>query len=113
MGTTAVVSCVLVGMDGDTGPRLLGDPEIQRFERSGMDSFLLTTPYPLLYLGELTLLKILHNNSGSSPWWYLKQVIVRDVTEDSVYVFMCNRWLAVEFDDGEVMRKCIPLGRMT
>ena len=101
-GTTADVSCVLVGMDGATGPRLLRDPEIQRFERSGMDSFLLTTPY---YLGELTLLKIWHNNSGFSPSWYLKQVIVRDVTKDSVYVFMCNRWLAVEFDDGEVMRK--------
>lgn len=101
-GTTADVCCVLLGLDGETGPRPLRDPDMRRFQRSGMDSFLLTTPY---HLGELNLLKIWHNNSGSSPSWYLKQVIVRDLSEDSVFVFMCNRWLAVEFDDGQVMRR--------
>ena len=100
-GTTADVCCDLIGLDGQTGPRRLRDPSQVRFQRSGMDSFLLTTPQ---HLGDLTLLKIWHNNSGCSPSWYLKQVIVRDLKTDCVFVFMCNRWLAVEFDDGEVLR---------
>ena len=100
-GTTADICCVLVGLDGETEPRPLRDPSTIRFQRSGMDSFLLATP---CRLGELTLLKIWHNNSGLSPSWYLKQVTVRDLTDDSVFVFMCNRWLAVEFDDGQVVR---------
>ena len=106
-GTTADVCCDLVGLDGDSGLRLLRDPNMLRFQRSSMDAFLLTTRY---HLGELTMLKIWHNNTGSSPSWYLKQVVVRDLSEDSVYVFMCNRWLAVEFDDGQVLRK-LPLAR--
>lgn len=106
-GTTADVCCDLVGLDGESGLRLLRDPNMLRFQRSGMDAFLLTTRY---HLGELTMLKIWHNNTGSSPSWYLKQVVVHDVSEDSVYVFMCNRWLAVEFDDGQVLRK-LPLAR--
>ena len=107
-GTTADVCCVLEGLDSDTGPRTLRDPSMLRFQRSGTDSFLLTTPH---YLGELTLLKIWHNNSGSSPSWYLKQVIVRDLSNDSVFVFMCNRWLAVEFDDGQVLRRLPSAGQ--
>ena len=101
-GTTADVCCDLIGLDGDSGPRLLGDPNMERFQRSGMDAFLLTSPY---HLGELTSLKIWHNNSGSSPSWYLKEVIVRDLSDENVFVFLCNRWLAVELDDGEVLRE--------
>ena len=104
-GTTADVCVDLIGLDGDSGPRRLQDPSMERFQRSGMDTFLLATPY---HLGELTTLNIWHNNAGSSPSWYLKQVIVRDLSDDSLSVFICNRWLAVEFDDGEVLRKLSP-----
>ena len=104
-GTTADVCVDLIGLDGDSGPRRLHDPNMERFQRSGMDTFLLATPY---HLGELTMLNIWHNNAGSSPSWYLKQVIVRDLSDDRMFVFMCNRWLAVEFDDGEVLRKLAP-----
>lgn len=100
-GTTADVCCDLIGLEGESGPRPLRDPSQVRFQRSGMDSFLLTTSQ---HLGDLTLLRIWHNNSGSSPSWYLKEVIIRDLKTDCVFVFMCNRWLAVEFDDGEVLR---------
>lgn len=100
-GTSADVCCDLIGLDGESGPRPLWDSSQVRFQRSGMDSFLLTTAK---HLGDITFLKIWHNNSGSSPSWYLKQVIIRDLKTDCVFVFMCNRWLAVEFDDGEVLR---------
>lgn len=100
-GTTAEVCCNLVGLEAESGPRPLKDPGQARFQRSGMDSFLLTTAE---HLGDLTLLKIWHNNAGCSPSWYLKQMIIRDLKTDGVFVFMCNRWLGVEFDDGEVLR---------
>lgn len=100
-GTTADVCCNLIGLEGESGPRPLRDLSEARFQRSGMDSFLLTTS---LHLGDLTLLRIWHNNSGSSPSWYLKEVIIRDLKTGCMFVFMCNRWLAVEFDDGEVLR---------
>lgn len=100
-GTTADVCCNLIGMEGESGPRPLRDLSEERFQRSDMDSFLLTTPR---HLGDLTLLRIWHNNSGSSPSWYLNEVIIRDLKTGRVFVFMCNRWLAVEFDDGEVLR---------
>ncbi|KAL9972511.1 hypothetical protein ACROYT_G018833 [Oculina patagonica] len=106
-GTTADVCFDLMELDGETGPRRLRDPNQVRFQRSGVDSFLLTTSQ---HLGDLTLLKIWHNNSGPSPSWYLKQVIVRDLKTDCVFVFVCNRWLAVEFDDSEVLRT-LPLAR--
>ncbi|XP_022787247.1 uncharacterized protein LOC111327355 [Stylophora pistillata] len=100
-GTTADVFCNLIGLDAESGPRQLKDSNQTRFQRSGMDSFHLTTPE---HLGDLIKVTIWHNNSGCSPSWYLKQIIVRDLKTDGVFVFMCNRWLAVEFDDGEVLR---------
>ena len=100
-GTTAGVCCDLIGLEGESGPRPLRDPGQVRFQRSDMDSFLLTTSQ---HLGDLTLLRIWHNNSGSSPSWYLKKIIIRDLKTGCVFVFLCNRWLAVEFDDGEVLR---------
>lgn len=100
-GTTADVCCDLIGLEGESGPRPLRDPSQVRFQRSSMDSFLLTTSR---HLGDLTLLRIWHNNSGSNPSWFLKEVIIRDLKTGCVFVFMCNRWLAVEFDDGEVLR---------
>ena len=100
-GTTADVCCDLIGLEGESGPRPLRDPSQVRFQRSGMDSFLLTTSQ---HLGDLTLLRIWHDNRGSSPSWFLKEVIVRDLKTGCVFVFICNRWLAVEFDDGEVLR---------
>lgn len=104
-GTTADVCCNLIGLEGESGPRPLRDPSQVRFQRCGMDSFLLSASR---HLGDLTLLRIWHNNSGPSPSWFLKEVIVRDLKTGCVFVFMCNRWLAVEFDDGEVLRTLPP-----
>ena len=100
-GTTADVCCDIIGLDGESGPRRLRDPCQVRFQRSGVDSFLLSTSQ---HLGDLSLLRIWHNNSGASPSWYLKEITIRDLKTGFVFVFVCNRWLAVEFDDGEVLR---------
>lgn len=45
-------------------------------------------------LGELTKLKIGHNNKGLGSGWYLSKVIVDDTLMSKVYEFVCDRWLA-------------------
>ena len=55
-------------------------------------------------LGALNYLHIWHDNSGKGKFasWYLRNVVVRDVQTDQKYIFICNRWFAVEEDDGMV-----------
>ncbi len=55
-------------------------------------------------LGNLTYLRVWHDNSGKGHGasWYLKYIVVHDVLTKQKYYFLCNRWLAVEHDDGMV-----------
>ena len=66
-------------------------------QRGSVDTFLLTTPY---ILGPLPYIRIWHDNSGGS--WFLSRVMVIDLQTDEHYYFICNRWLAVDEDDGQV-----------
>jgi hypothetical protein len=100
-GTTGNVCCIVRGEDGESPARALKDYERQRFQRSGIDAFLLSTPF---HLGKLSFIDLWHDNTGHDPSWYVNKVTIRDVFKDQMYYFMCNRWLAVEHDDGQVSR---------
>lgn len=100
-GTTAKLFCTLIGDSNTTAARCLGDPSRVRFKRGAQDSFLLTTPN---HLGKLKEMKVWHDDSGASPSWFLTSVTVHDLTNGETYQFVCNRWLAIEYDDGEVER---------
>lgn len=67
------------------------------------DNFLFCHHRPL---GNLTYLRIWHDNSGQGDKasWFLKWVIVHDLQTREKYYFICQRWLAVEKDDGLVER---------
>lgn len=41
---------------------------------------------------------------GLSPSWYLSRVVLEDLHDHKKVYFVCERWLAVEFDDGRVDR---------
>jgi polycystin 1L2 len=45
-----------------------------------------------------------HDNTGqsTSASWFLKYIIVRDLQTMEKFHFICQRWLAVESDDGKV-----------
>ena len=49
-------------------------------------------------------MRVWHDNSGKGKFgsWYLNYVVVRDVQSDTKQVFVANKWLAVEEDDGQV-----------
>jgi polycystin 1L2 len=54
----------------------------------------------------LNYLRIWHDNSGkgSNASWFLKFVIVHDLQTREKNYFICNKWLAVDQDDGQIDR---------
>lgn len=71
-------------------------------------SSLITLTIYILYrpLGALNYLHIWHDNSGKGTMasWYLRSVVIRDVQTDEKFIFISNRWFAVEEDDGQVFK---------
>jgi polycystin 1L2 len=55
-------------------------------------------------LGSLNYLRIWHDNTGrdASASWFLKYIIVRDLQTMIKSHFICQRWFAVEKNDGAV-----------
>ncbi|XP_039577471.1 polycystic kidney disease protein 1-like 2 [Passer montanus] len=103
--TTSKVTLTLYGLDGESEPHHLNDPDTPVFERGGVDVFLLCTFFPL---GELQSIRLWHDNSGDSPSWYVNRVIVHDLAWDQKWYFLCNSWLAI--DIGEcVLDKVFPV----
>ena len=106
-GTTAAVSVVLTGKLEQTQPRRLRDPDPARkkFQQGNIDFFLLTVPRPL---GKIQEVRIWHDNAGASPSWFVSHILVRDLQTDRTVWFICDRWLAVEEDDGQIDRTLLP-----
>ncbi|XP_030083568.2 polycystic kidney disease protein 1-like 2 [Serinus canaria] len=103
--TTSKVTLTLYGLDGESEPHHLNDPDTPVFERGGVDVFLLCTFFPL---GELQSIRLWHDNSGDSPSWYVNRVLVHDLAWDQKWYFLCNSWLAI--DIGEcVLDKVFPV----
>ena len=71
------------------------------FQRGGIDSFVMTTRKSL---GSLQYLRIWHDNTGVGVFasWFLGAVIIRDLQTGDKFQFANDRWLAVEYGDGEV-----------
>uniref|UniRef100_H0Z296 Polycystin 1 like 2/pseudo n=1 Tax=Taeniopygia guttata TaxID=59729 RepID=H0Z296_TAEGU len=99
------VTLTVYGLDGESEPHHLNDPDTPVFERGGVDVFLLCTFFPL---GELQSIRLWHDNSGDSPSWYVNRVLVHDLAWDQKWYFLCNSWLAI--DIGEcVLDKVFPV----
>ncbi|XP_060073664.1 uncharacterized protein LOC132553437 [Ylistrum balloti] len=109
-GTKSLVNFVLAGEEMDTGVRILSDGDKQGFETSSVRKFFMGTPEPL---GDLTYLRIWHDSSGrgDNKSWYLHKVTVDDPQIGQRYVFLCDKWLAAEQDDGMVERLLPVCGR--
>ncbi|XP_078692970.1 polycystin-1-like protein 2 [Branchiostoma floridae x Branchiostoma belcheri] len=100
-GTTAEVTIVLYSLDKKSPPYQLSDPTRITFEKGSVDSFLVSTSEPL---GDLTYLRVWHNNAGYSPAWFLNQIVVTNRENNRSHFFICNRWFAIDKDDGRVFR---------
>lgn len=96
-GTKSKVSMIVYGDEHDSEPRSLEYPDRSPFQRGSQDTFLLTTPFSM---GTIQYIRIWHDNGGGS--WFLSRIMVIDLQTDERYYFICNRWLAVDEEDGQV-----------
>ncbi len=58
-------------------------------------------------MDKLACVRVWHDNSGvgaTGASWFLKHVIINDLKSQTRYFFICERWLAVEKDDGQIER---------
>jgi len=91
-GTTANVSVKLSGEeDGASGGvRHLCRPG--SFQRGSRDVFVVATDRSL---GRLGLLTVWHDNTGTSPGWYLSRISVRDLQTGDWCHFIADTWLTL------------------
>ena len=68
-----------------------------------IDSYIMRSPKSL---GNLNYIRIWHDNSGRDKYasWYLSALIIIDLQTGQRTEFSCNRWLAVEKEDGAIER---------
>uniref|UniRef100_A0A3Q4HDX9 Lipoxygenase homology PLAT domains 1b n=1 Tax=Neolamprologus brichardi TaxID=32507 RepID=A0A3Q4HDX9_NEOBR len=102
-GTDANVFLIMFGEYGDTGMLPLKESTNRnKFERKMKDVF----RFPdMLSLGELSKVRVWHDNKGPAPGWHLEYLDVKDETLDNTFRFPCDRWLAKNEDDGQIMRE--------
>ena len=94
---------------GDTGIRWLEHSQRNRnkFERGNVDVFKIEA----VSLKKLKKILIGHNGKQAGAGWFLKKVVVKqDGNSKYDQVFECNRWLAVDEDDGLIVRELVAHG---
>lgn len=110
-GTDANVFVTIFGANGDSGEIELKKSETNRnkFERNKTDVFSFSD---ILSLGELTKLRIRHDNTGSigNTHWHLEYVRVEDLDKRGQWTFPCNKWLSLSKDDKQLVRELVPEG---
>ncbi|XP_068508966.1 lipoxygenase homology domain-containing protein 1 [Syngnathus scovelli] len=102
-GTDANVWIIIFGENGDTGTLALKEcNKSNKFERKQMDTFRFVD---ILSLGDLSKVRVWHDNSGLAPGWQLDYIDVKDELMDKTFRFPCDRWLAKNDGDGQIMRE--------
>lgn len=92
---------IINGEAGSSRPYQLKGGTAIPFARGSITSFTISLNN---YIGPIKGVRVWHDNSGSSPSWYLNTVKVLDVSSGELRTFICYTWLAVEKGDGLVDR---------
>jgi hypothetical protein len=103
-GTESKGKCILSSELLETDAIELKDEKRKLFNRGGIDSFVYLSERPL---GNLTYLRVWHDNMGKGPRkasWYLKYAIVHDLQTREKNYFICEKWLALDKEDGSIDR---------
>uniref|UniRef100_A0A1A8N5Q6 Lipoxygenase homology domains 1a n=1 Tax=Nothobranchius pienaari TaxID=704102 RepID=A0A1A8N5Q6_9TELE len=102
-GTDARVWLIIFGENGDTGTLTLKESnKSNKFERKQVDTFHFAD---VLSLGDLSKVRVWHDNTGLAPGWHLEHIDVKDEILDKTFRFPCDRWLSKSDDDGQIMRE--------
>ncbi|OCT76820.1 hypothetical protein XELAEV_18032023mg [Xenopus laevis] len=97
-GTDANVQIVLIGDQCSSESVQLIHPLEQQnpFERGKVDTFKIATKA----LGRIQSIEIGHNGKGFGSGWFLDKVEIINIATNEKIIFMCNRWLAEDENDG-------------
>jgi hypothetical protein len=98
-GTDANVFCVLYGKNGSTDKITLETKN--GFERGTKE----VMPIEAMDLGDLTKIRIGHDNKGLGAGWFLDKVVVKNLRTDDEFVFPCNNWLDKAEGDRQIVRE--------
>jgi len=111
-GTTSNVAIVIHGDDA-TSEQIILSPKMDQsrlmFTTGSTDKFMLSLPFPL---GSLVYLNIRHDNSGPSPSWWLKDIVIKDNQTDESWLFIYQGWLALERGDGRINKILMPVSHV-
>uniref|UniRef100_A0A2K5MMQ5 Lipoxygenase homology domain-containing protein 1 n=1 Tax=Cercocebus atys TaxID=9531 RepID=A0A2K5MMQ5_CERAT len=108
-GTSARVYMQIYGEKGKTEVLFLSSRS-KVFERASKDTFQTDTfTIYAIDLGTLTKIRIRHDNTGNRAGWFLDRIDITDMNNEITYYFPCQRWLAVEEDDGQLSRELLPV----
>ena len=100
-GTSANVAMIVYGEETRSDTLYLLDRYTDKklFARASVNNFIISLSDNLL---PPIMIKIWHDNSGDNPSWYINQVVIKDLESEEKWYFICNRWLAVDKENGEV-----------
>ncbi|KAL8594137.1 hypothetical protein ACOMHN_047877 [Nucella lapillus] len=101
-GTLSNVKFILTGQLGDTGVRVLSDGK-RTLETGSMMCYILATTQRL---GDLRHLRVWHDDSGpmGKSAWYLSRMTADDLQTGERFIFICEKWLALDKDEGLIDR---------
>ncbi|XP_078666046.1 lipoxygenase homology domain-containing protein 1-like isoform X1 [Branchiostoma floridae x Branchiostoma belcheri] len=99
-GTDANVTIILYGANGDTGKRQLKQKFRDLFERGQTDRF----QFEALDLGELTKVRVEHDNKGFGADWLLDRVEVTNLATNQQWTFPCGQWLSTKKGDQQLYK---------
>ncbi|CAG5094843.1 Oidioi.mRNA.OKI2018_I69.XSR.g13909.t1.cds [Oikopleura dioica] len=94
-GTTANVGIRLYGDQAKSGSRQLGHSN-RPFQRGSIEIYQIST---LENLGNISKLKIWHDNTGLDPPWFLSRVIVKDLQTKERFYFLVDDWLQIDHNN--------------
>ncbi|GLC44364.1 hypothetical protein PLESTF_000049800 [Pleodorina starrii] len=103
-GTDANVYLEITGENGGKevcGKRVTLDNSTNNFERAAVDKFLLKK---YRNCGNLTKIRIGHDNAGMAPGWHLDYVEVLDDATGVSYFFPCGKWFDKKEGDQAIER---------
>ncbi|XP_074196134.1 lipoxygenase homology domain-containing protein 1 isoform X9 [Rhinolophus sinicus] len=107
--TTARVYVQIYGEKGKTEVLYLSSRS-KVFDRASKDTFQTDTfTLTAMDLGPLIKVRVRHDNAGKNGSWFLDRIDITDVNNDTTYYFLCQRWLAVDEDDGQLFRELLPV----
>ncbi|GFN87702.1 hypothetical protein PoB_001420800 [Plakobranchus ocellatus] len=103
-GTDANVYVILFGALGDSGEIHLKKSETNKspFEKNQLDVFKVQD---VLSLGELSKIRVWHDNKGFGAAWHLAHIEVEDTGSHKTYMFHCDKWLSTKEDDKQIIRE--------